>query len=69
MSHYRTSDNLPKGTPVEVTYAFDKLGASPIAAREKFTNKEAKINIERRGVLTEEEVEKFIRLADEYSIE
>ncbi|MGI6400775.1 MAG: Hsp70 family protein [Thermoguttaceae bacterium] len=62
-------DNLPKGTPVEVTYAFDKLGRVSVAAREKFTNKEAKINIERRGVLTEEEVEKFIRLADEYSIE
>lgn len=61
--------NLPKGTPVEVTYAFDKSGRISVSAREKLTNKEAKIDIERRGVLTEEQVEKFIRLADEYSIE
>lgn len=62
-------DNLPKGTPVEVTYAFDKAGRISISAREKLTNKEAKIEIERRGVLTEADVEKFIRLADEYFIE
>lgn len=61
--------NLPKGTPVEVTYSFDKSGRISVSAREKLTNKEAKIDIERRGVLTEEQVEKFIRLADEYSIE
>ena len=62
-------ENMPKGTPVEVTYSFDKAGRISVSAREKLTNKEAKIEIERRGVLTEEEVEKFIRLADEYSIE
>ncbi len=61
--------NLPKGTPVEVTYSFDKSGRISVSAREKLTNKEAKIDIERRGVLSEEQVEKFIRLADEYSIE
>lgn len=61
--------NLPKGTPVEVTYSFDKAGRISVAAREKLTNQEANIEIERRGVLSEAEVEKFIRLADEYSIE
>ena len=62
-------ENMPKGTPVEVTYSFDKVGRISVSAREKLTNKEANIEIERRGVLTEAEVEKFIRLADEYSIE
>ena len=61
--------NLPKGTPVEVTYSFDKAGRISVSAREKLTNQAAKIEIERRGVLTEEEVEKFIKLADQYSIE
>ncbi len=61
--------NLPKGTPVEVTYSFDKAGRISVSAREKLTNKVANISIERRGVLSDEEVEKFIKLADEYSIE
>ena len=61
--------NLPKGTPVEVTYSFDKTGRISVSAREKLTNQEARIEIERRGVLTEEEVVKFIQLADQYSIE
>ena len=61
--------NLPKGTAVEVTYSFDKTGRISVSAREKLTDHQAKIEIERRGVLTEEEVEKFIQLADQYSIE
>lgn len=61
--------DMPKGTPVEVTYSFDKTGRISVSAREKLTNKEASIEIERRGVLTDEEVEQFIRLAEEYSIE
>lgn len=62
-------ENMPKGTPVEVTYSFDKAGRISVAAREKLTNKEANIEIERHGVLSDADVEKFIRLADEYSIE
>lgn len=62
-------ENMPKGTPVEVTYSFDKAGRISVSAREKLTNKEAKIEIERRGVLSEADVEKFIRMADEYTIE
>lgn len=62
-------NNLPKGTPVEVTYSFDKVGRISVSAREKLTNQEARIEIERRGVLTESEVESFIQLADQYSIE
>ena len=62
-------ENLPKGSLVEVTYAFDKTGRISVSAREKKTNTQAKIEIERRGVLTEEELQNFIRLADQYTIE
>ncbi|MDO4586774.1 MAG: Hsp70 family protein [Planctomycetia bacterium] len=61
--------NLPKGTPVEVTYSFDKSGRISVSAREKISNKEAEIEIDRRGTLTEEQVENFIKLASEYAIE
>ena len=62
-------DNLPKGSLVDVTYSFDKTGRISVSAREKKTNTQAKIEIERRGVLTEEELKNFIRLADQYTIE
>ncbi len=61
--------NLPKGTPVEVTYAFDKSGRISVSAREKKGNTEAVIEIERQGTLSESEVEQFGILASEYSIE
>ena len=61
--------NLPQGTPVEVTYAFDRSGRISVSAREKASNKEATISIERRGTLTDSEVSEFGRLASEYSIE
>lgn len=61
--------NLPKGTPVEVTYSFDRNGRVSVSAREKASNKEAVIEIERRGTLTEHEVDDFIKLSSEYSIE
>ncbi|MDO5310192.1 MAG: Hsp70 family protein [Planctomycetia bacterium] len=61
--------DLPKGALVEVTYSFDKAGRISVSAREKAHNREARIEIERRGVLTDEQVERFIRLADQYSIE
>lgn len=62
-------ENLPKGSPVEVTYSFDKSGRISVAAREKTTNKEAKIDIERKGVLDEEQVHSFTKLASEYTVE
>ena len=61
--------NLPKGTLVEVTYAFDKSGRISVSAREKATGREAKIDIERKGTLTENQVENLTHLAEEYSIE
>ncbi|MDR1959524.1 MAG: Hsp70 family protein [Planctomycetaceae bacterium] len=63
------SDRLPKGTPVEVTYAFDKSGRISVSAREKNSGKEATIEIERRGALNDEQVDGFIKLATEYTVE
>ncbi len=61
--------NLPKGTPVEVTYSFDRNGRVSVSAREKATNQEATIEIEKRGVLTENQVNDFMKLSSEYTIE
>jgi len=63
------SANLPKGTPVEVTYAFDKSGRISVSAREKTSGKEAAIEIERRGTLQDAEVDSFIKLATDYTVE
>lgn len=62
-------DNLPKGTPVDVTYSFDKNGRIAVAAKEKTSGKQAEIEIERRGTLTDAEVETFTQLASEYMVE
>ena len=61
--------DLPKGTLVEVTYSFDKSGRISVSAREKAGGHEAKIDIERKGTLTENQVEDLTHLAEEYSIE
>ncbi|MDO5553162.1 MAG: Hsp70 family protein [Planctomycetia bacterium] len=61
--------NLPKGTPVEVTYSFDKSGRISVSAREKMTNKEATIEIERSGVLSDGDIDRFTQLANAYAIE
>lgn len=62
-------DNLPKGTPVEVTYAFDKNGRISVSAMEKKTSQKAEIEIERRGALTDNQVELFTQLASNYTVE
>lgn len=61
--------NLPKGSPIEVTYAFDASGRITVRARSKAGGEEATINIERRGGLTDAEVEAFWKLASEYKVE
>lgn len=62
-------EKMPKGSPVEVTYSFDKSGRISVAARDKSTDKEAKIDIDRRGALTDQQVDAFIELASEYVVE
>jgi molecular chaperone DnaK len=60
---------LPKGSPVEVRYAFDTAGRITVTAREKTSGKEATIEIERRGGLSDEQVDAYAKLASEYRVE
>jgi molecular chaperone DnaK len=62
-------DNLPKGSPVEVTYAFDKNGRVRVSARETSGGKEATIEIERAGALSESQIDAYANLANEYKVE
>ncbi|MFH1924302.1 MAG: Hsp70 family protein [Planctomycetota bacterium] len=62
-------ENLPKGSLVEVDYAFDTAGRITVTAREKSSGKEATIEIERRSGLDDEQVDAYAKLAAEYRIE
>lgn len=62
-------ETLPKGAPVEVTYAFDTAGRISVTARDKTGGKEAAIEIERKGTLTEDQVDSFAHLASDYKVE
>ena len=53
---------LPKGSPVEVTYAFDAAGRW-CPASEKTRGREATIEIERKGGLSDDQVDAFAKLA------
>lgn len=60
---------MPKGAPVEVTYAFNSGGRIVVNALEKTNGKQATIEIERRGALTDEQFDVFAKLAAEYKVE
>jgi molecular chaperone DnaK len=60
---------LPKGSPIEVTYAFDTSGRIRVNARDKTGGKEAAIEIERRGGLSETQVDALTSLAESYKVE
>lgn len=62
-------EGLPKGSPIEVTYAFGTDGRIRVTACEKNGGKEATINIERKGSLSATQIEKFEALAGEYRVE
>jgi len=61
--------NLPAGSPVEVTYRYDKNGRIHASARELTSNQEAKAEIVRDSGLTDENVDMFEALAAEYAVE
>jgi molecular chaperone DnaK len=61
--------NLKKGSPVHVTYAFDASGRIAVAAQDQTTGKQAHIEIERRGGLSEQQIDAFTKLASEYVVE
>ena len=61
-------EDLPKGSKVEVSYAFDTAGRITVSAKVK-GGSQATIEIERRGGLNEEQIDKYAKLASEYKIE
>ena len=63
------SSDLPKGSPVEVTYAFDESGRITVRAKDKTSGREAAIEIERRGGLNDKQIDAYTRLATEYVVE
>jgi molecular chaperone DnaK len=61
--------NLPKGSPVEVTYAFSTDGRVQVKARDKTGGREAAIEIQRRGGLDEKQIDGYMALASQYLVE
>ena len=61
--------NLPAGSPVEITYEYDKNGRIGATARELTSNREAKTEIVRDSGLTTDGVDTFEILAKDYSVE
>ena len=59
---------LPKGSPIEVTYAFDESGRVRVSAIDKTGGHEATIEIERRGGLNEKQIDAYAKLASEYVV-
>ncbi len=62
-------ESLPKGSPIEVVYAFDSSGRVRVRAQDKTGGKEAAIEIERKGGLTDEQVESFATVAEGYRVD
>jgi molecular chaperone DnaK len=61
--------NLPAGSPVEVTYSYDKNSRIEITGRELTSGKEASIEIVRDSGLTDNNVDAFETLAKDYQVE
>jgi molecular chaperone DnaK len=60
---------LPKGSPIEVTYAFDSSGRIRVNAKDQAGGQEATIEIERRGGLNANQIDAYAKLTDEYRVE
>lgn len=61
--------DLPKGSPIEVTYAFDESGRVRVQAQDKTGGKQAAIEIERKGGLNANELAAFTELAGGYRVD
>ena len=61
--------DLPKGSPIEVTYSFDTSGRIRVQARDKTGGKQAVIEIERRGGLNDAQVDALTSLAEGYKVD
>jgi molecular chaperone DnaK len=66
---YGLPANLPAGSPVEVTYEYDKNGRISVSGRELTSNQEGNIEIVRDSGLNDENVDAFETLASEYNVE
>lgn len=56
----------PRGVPqIEVSFSIDVNGITKVTAKDKKTNKEQTITIENSGSLSEEEIQKMVREAEE----
>lgn len=60
---------LPKGSLIEVTYAFDEAGRITVKACHQASGKEAAIEIQRHGGLNEQQIDAYTRLANDYMVE
>ena len=67
---YNLPPTLPKGAPIEITYAYDASGRINASALDVTGNNEATAEIVRNSGMNEEEiVDAFDVLTDEYDIE
>ena len=62
-------ENLPKKSPVEITYAFDASGRVRVTAIDKTGGKSATIDIQRHGGLDEQQIDALTSLAENYQVE
>ena len=62
-------EGLPKGSPVEVIYAFDANGRIRVRAEDKTSGKSATTKIERSGALDERQLDALMRLASDYKVD
>ncbi len=60
---------LPKGSLVDVTYAFDSSGRIRVSAKDQTAGRQASIEIERRGNLSDRQVDAYQRLAEDYQVD
>ncbi|MBX7164962.1 MAG: Hsp70 family protein [Pirellulales bacterium] len=66
---YGLPADLPEGSPIEVIYSFDRAGRVRVRARDVAGGGEASIEIQRRGGLTDEQIDSYKQLAAEYKVE
>ena len=66
VSNYRDIPPAPRGIPqVEVTFDIDKNGIVNVRAKDLGTNKEQAITIKSSSGLSDEEIERMVREAEE----
>lgn len=62
--------DLPKGSPIEVTYAFDTSGRVRVSRpQDKTGGQQATIEIEHRGGLSKQQIDSFTNIAGEYQVD